>query len=90
MHNTSILILEFSIAHFCTEWTTEGCQTAELNGSVVTCYCNHITNFAVLVVSVVCVLPHFQVLHSICDLLYKFHTSATLSIGLEKNAITLR
>ena len=31
-------------------------MTAEVNGDVVTCNCNHLTNFAVLVVSVcVCV-----------------------------------
>ena len=36
-----------------TEWTTNGCVTdlAEVNESVVTCYCNHLTNFAILVVS---------------------------------------
>ena len=34
-----------------TEWTTEGCQTA-VNGDVVTCTCNHLTNFAILVVSI--------------------------------------
>ena len=35
------------------EWTTDGCVTdlAEVNESVVTCYCNHLTNFAILVVS---------------------------------------
>ena len=32
-----------------TEWTTEGCVTAEVNGDVVTCNCNHLTNFAILV-----------------------------------------
>ena len=40
------------------EWTTEGCETdlGEVDG-VVTCNCNHLTNFAVLVVSIpsVCV-----------------------------------
>ena len=39
-----------------TEWTTEGCVTAEVNESVVTCNCNHLTNFAILVVSI----------HSVC------------------------
>ena len=34
------------------EWTTEGCVTAEVNGSVVTCNCNHLTNFAILVVEI--------------------------------------
>ena len=40
-----------------TEWTTEGCETAEVNGDAVTCHCNHLTNFAILVVSIlrVCV-----------------------------------
>ena len=41
------------------EWTTEGCETdlAEVDEGVVTCNCNHLTNFAVLVVSIpsVCV-----------------------------------
>ena len=31
------------------EWTTEGCVAAEVNGDVVTCNCNHLTNFAILV-----------------------------------------
>ena len=37
-----------------TEWTTDGCVTdlAEVNESVVTCHCNHLTNFAILVVSI--------------------------------------
>ena len=30
-------------------WTTEGCRT-EVNGDVITCTCNHLTNFAALVV----------------------------------------
>ena len=42
-----------------TEWTTEGCETdlAEVDEGVVTCNCNHLTNFAILVVSIpsVCV-----------------------------------
>ena len=39
------------------EWTTDGCMTdlAEVNEGLVTCYCNHLTNFAVLVVSNSCV-----------------------------------
>lgn len=31
-------------------WTSDGCQLAQINGSVVTCRCNHLTNFASLVV----------------------------------------
>ena len=27
----------------------------EVNESIVTCYCNHLTNFAILVVSILCV-----------------------------------
>ena len=30
-------------------WTTEGCRT-EVNDDVITCTCNHLTNFAALVV----------------------------------------
>ena len=30
-------------------WTTEGCTT-EVNDDVITCTCNHLTNFAALVV----------------------------------------
>ena len=33
-----------------TGWTVEGRET-NINGSVVTCNCNHLTNFAILVVS---------------------------------------
>ena len=43
--------LTIPLIHYA-EWRTEGCVTAEVNGSVVTCNCNHLTNFAILVVSV--------------------------------------
>ena len=32
------------------DWTTEGCTTIVGEDGVVTCNCNHLTNFAVLVV----------------------------------------
>ena len=32
-------------------WTPDGCELVEENGGVFTCHCNHLTNFAVLVVS---------------------------------------
>lgn len=32
-------------------WTTEGCTRTSSQGGVVTCSCNHLTNFAILVVS---------------------------------------
>ena len=32
------------------DWTTEGCTTIFGEDGVVTCNCNHLTNFAVLVV----------------------------------------
>ena len=32
-------------------WTTMGCETEHARNGEVTCYCNHLTNFAVLVVS---------------------------------------
>ena len=31
------------------DWTTVGCTTIIGEGGVVTCNCNHLTNFAVLV-----------------------------------------
>ena len=36
------------------DWNREGCTVTEAIGpnGVVTCHCNHLTNFAVLVVSV--------------------------------------
>ena len=34
-------------------WTTEGCQLMMTNGSTFICECNHLTNFAVLVVRMV-------------------------------------
>ena len=37
---------------FCSEWTTEGCVRVEVNESVVTCNCSHLTNFAILVVRI--------------------------------------
>ena len=51
------------------EWTTEGCETdlGEVDG-VVTCNCNHLTNFAVLVVSIpsVCVCVCVYVCVCVC------------------------
>ena len=32
------------------DWTPEGCTTVIGENGVVTCNCNHLTNFAVLVV----------------------------------------
>ena len=46
-----VIILFNHLIHYA-EWRTEGCVTAEKDGSVVTCNCNHLTNFAILVVSV--------------------------------------
>ena len=31
-------------------WTTDGCELIEIDGNVVTCHCNHLTNFGCLVV----------------------------------------
>ena len=44
------------------EWTAEGCETNwDINGSVVTCNCNHLTNFAILVsTSMASVYRHFK------------------------------
>ncbi len=32
-------------------WTTSGCKLESDNNGVITCSCNHLTNFAVLLVS---------------------------------------
>ena len=43
---------DFSAAGNLGNWTTEGCNTiVDESGRLVTCVCNHLTNFAVLVVS---------------------------------------
>ena len=43
---------DFSAAGNRGNWTTEGCNTiVDKSGRLVTCVCNHLTNFAVLVVS---------------------------------------
>ena len=34
------------------QWTTDGCNTSVGQGGIITCRCNHLTNFAVLVVSI--------------------------------------
>ena len=36
-------------------WTSEGCETEEVSEDVVRCLCNHLTNFACLVVSLAAV-----------------------------------
>ena len=50
-----------------TEWTTDGCVTdlAEVEEGVVTCRCTHLTNFAILVVSIpsVCVCLYADKVH---------------------------
>ena len=40
------------------DWNREGCTIAEAVGAdgIVTCQCNHLTNFAVLVVSVTLII----------------------------------
>ena len=44
--------LDFSAAGNCGNWTTEGCNMiVDESGRLVTCVCNHLTNFTVLVVS---------------------------------------
>ena len=35
-------------------WTADGCETIGLVDGVVTCQCDHLTNFAILVVSTYC------------------------------------
>ena len=32
------------------QWTTDGCNTSVGQGGIITCRCNHLTNFAILVV----------------------------------------
>ena len=49
-----IAIILLLYVYYITEWTTEGCVAAEVNGDVVTCNCNHLTNFAILVNSSEC------------------------------------
>ena len=48
----ALCLIANSVALCYIEWTTEGCETTEVNESVVICNCNHLTNFAVLVVSI--------------------------------------
>jgi len=43
------------VSLFYTEWIPAGCVTEVNQEGVVTCNCNHLTNFAVLVVSILCV-----------------------------------
>ena len=56
LHNANAQLILCHIRsriHCCiTEWTAEGCETDwNINRSVVKCKCNHLTNFAILVVS---------------------------------------
>ena len=51
---SDVLLIRLHCVLCYTEWTTEGCETdlAEVDGGVVTCRCTHLTNFAILVVSI--------------------------------------
>ena len=33
-------------------WTTEGCRLADETNGIISCECDHLTNFGVLVVSI--------------------------------------
>ena len=35
------------------DWVSDGCNTTIGEGGVITCTCNHLTNFAVLVVRII-------------------------------------
>ena len=43
------------------DWTRKGCRTSVSQSGTVTCTCNHLTNFAVLVVSHVSVASKMKV-----------------------------
>ena len=49
------------------DWNSEGCTITEAVGpnGIVTCQCNHLTNFAVLVVSVTLIIYH-TVVNIVC------------------------
>ena len=50
--NACYVLLLYVATFCCSEWTTEGCVRVEVNESVVTCNCSHLTNFAILVVRI--------------------------------------
>ena len=47
-------------------WTTTGCNTSVGLGGIITCRCNHLTNFAVLVV-ITCTIIRPVTVCLVCD-----------------------
>ena len=43
------------------QWTSDGCNTSVGQGGIITCRCNHLTNFAVLVVGILLGYYHIHV-----------------------------
>ena len=41
----------FSADEYRGNWSTKGCKKVAITNGIVTCHCNHLTNFAVLIVS---------------------------------------
>lgn len=54
-HSKKCVFWDHTLASGHGDWSSEGCETIsgseENNGSIIECHCSHLTNFAVLLVS---------------------------------------
>ena len=57
-------------------WTTDGCELTGIDGNVVICQCNHLTNFAVLVVGKI--RYHLSIAYAMIALSYFLDTEVAM------------
>ena len=45
---TQLLFFHSNSSTVTGDWSSDGCTAASVNGDIVTCSCNHLTHFAIL------------------------------------------
>ena len=52
MNNSRCVYWDFSLRDGIGDWAEDGCELESADAEGITCHCNHLTNFAVLVVNI--------------------------------------
>ena len=52
-NTTRCVSWDFNLRDGIGDWTEDGCELESVNSEGITCHCNHLTNFAVLVVRII-------------------------------------